>query len=187
MNEVTNRASRNPPPVLKLTRLARGMPGISAPYGQSMAEAAAVCLGQQGHRSGVELVVSDDYQRRFEIRWPPINRQIVRTWADPNVATEHGAYGIAALLIEALTGLTVVERARVGTGFDYWLGSETGDALLFQAAARLEVSGIRHGSSKEIRTRVSQKIEQTRVSDGTLPAFIVVVEFGLPQSEVVRR
>ncbi len=166
------------------------MPGISQPFGQSIAEAASVCLEQQGHRPGVELVVEGTYRERFRVEWDPLSEQALRTWADPEVATEHGAYGMAALLIEELTDLTVIERARKGGGFDYWLGPRTSSVLLFQAAARLEVSGIRQGSSAAVKARAKQKIEQTRASNGTLgalPAFVVVVEFSQPRSEVIRR
>ena len=94
MNDAENQReslSRDRPAVLSLRRLARGMLGISPSFGQSMVEAASVCLQQQGHRPGV---------------------------------------------------------------------------------------GVR------------QKVEQTRASDhvlDTLPAFVVVVEFSRPLSEVVRR
>ncbi len=39
-----------------------------------------------------------------------MSQQAIRTWADPEVATEHGAYGIAALLIEVLTDLARASR-----------------------------------------------------------------------------
>ena len=106
---------------LNVSRLAEGMPGISPPYGQSMAEAAAVCLHDQGHRPGVEMPVTGSYQSRFRVIWGEVTEQMVRSWADPEFATEQGAYGLAALLIEALSDLTVLERSRKGTGFDYWL------------------------------------------------------------------
>ena len=176
--------------VLNLSRLDHGMPGISPSFGRSMAEAASVCLQQQGHRSGVELVVAGSFQSRFRIEWDRVNEQAMRTWADPEVATEHAACGIAALLIEELTDLTVIERARKGGGFDYWLGPKSSSTPLFQAAARMEVSGIRRGSPAVVRARVRQKVEQTRASDhavGTMPALVVVVEFSRPLSEVVRR
>ena len=109
-----------------------------------------------------------------------------RCWADLEFTTEQGAYGIAAVLMPTLTGLRFLERTRKGTGFDYWLGSE--DDLLFQKKARLEVSGLRKGDEPEIRSRVKRKKEQTKRSDGVaLPAYILIVEFGKPQSRVVKR
>jgi hypothetical protein len=49
----------------------------------------------------------------------------------------------AILLMRALTGYTVIERSRKGTGFDWWLGTEDN---LFQGKVRLEVSGILRGT-----------------------------------------
>ncbi len=180
-------SSTGRPVILALERLGGGMPGISGAYGNSMAEAAAVCLHEQGHRSGVEMAVTGSYEGRFRLTWEPVTEQMIRTWADREFATETGAYGIAALIIEALTELTVIERSRKGTGFDYWLGPRASAVPLFQEKARLEVSGIRTGNAAYIRTRVRKKIKQTRVSDGAIPAFVIVVEFSGPRSEVVQR
>ncbi len=152
-----------------------------------MAEAATVCLNEQGHSPGVAMRVQGSYRSRFRVVWRDLSEQMMRSWADPDFATEQGAYGIAALLVEALTDLTVVERSRKGTGFDYWLGPVSSESLFFQAKARLEVSGIRRGDLRAVRARVRQKIEQTRKSDGRLPAFIIVVEFSRPQSRVIER
>ncbi len=60
--------------------------------------------------------------------------------------------------------------------------------MLFQNKARLEISGIRHGNQNSVKTRVREKLKQTEISDETeLPAYVVVVEFGLPVAEVRQR
>jgi hypothetical protein len=59
--------------------------------------------------------------------------------------------------------------------------------LIFQDKARLEVSGILEGSDSLIRSRVRQKKDQTKVSDGQLPAYVIVVEYSKPVTQVVRR
>ncbi len=110
-----------------------------------------------------------------------------RCWADDQEATEFGACGIAALLIHEFTDLTVTERSVKGTGFDYWLGTKSSEAPLFQEKARLEVSGIRNGDDFALRRRVKEKTEQTKRLDGTLPAYIIVVEFSTPRSQTVKR
>jgi hypothetical protein len=80
----------------------------------------------------------------------------------------------------------VIQRSRKGTGFDYWLGDES--YMPFESKARLEVSGIRNGDQKVVTARVRAKLMQTEVSDVTsLPAYIVVVEFGHPVAEVRQR
>jgi len=79
----------------------------------------------------------------------------------------------------------VIQRSRKGTGFDYWMGDES--ALPFQNKARLEISGIRKGGESDIKTRVKQKLKQTNQSDGKLPAYVIVIEFGRPVAEVRRK
>jgi hypothetical protein len=92
---------------------------------------------------------------------------------------------VAILLIRALTGYTVIERSRKGTGFDWWLGAEDN---LFQGKARLEVSGILRGTTRRIDSRIKARMGQTRQSDQlALMAYVVVVEFGTPRAKVVQR
>ena len=108
-----------------------------------------------------------------------------RFWNDLEEATQHGAYAVAILLVRALTGYTVIERSRKGTGFDWWLGTEDN---LFQGKARLEVSGILHGTTRRINGRIKARVGQTTQSDNlALPAYVVVVEFGTPRAKVVQR
>lgn len=173
---------------LDLDRLKAGMVGMTPAVGAFYAEAASVCLEQEDHHPGVQMQVDGDCHHRLRVKWTTSDDtdQRSRTWNDSPVATEHGAYGVAALLIDGLTEYTVVERSRKGTGFDYWLGKKNADpdSLLFQEKARLEVSGIRKGDSR-LSSRTRQKTEQMKPSDGTrLPGVAVVVEFGLPRTRV---
>ena len=107
---------------------------------------------------------------------------MLRCWNDHEVTTEHGAYGIAILLIRAHADQTVVKRARKGPGFDYWLGQS--DDPLFQNKARLEVSGIRKGNPRAVTRRMNQKLKQIRENDKELPAYVVIVEFSQPLSRM---
>lgn len=170
---------------LALRELEKGMPGITSEFGECLAQAASICLEEQNHRSGVQFNVDGDFNRVFVVLWETATEQMRRCWADPEVATEHGAYGIAALLVVELADLTVLERSRKGTGFDYWLGSKSAAEPLFQNKVRLEVSGIRNGDESAIKSRVKLKVEQTRRSEGILPAYVIVVEFGGPRSRAV--
>jgi hypothetical protein len=170
---------------LVLDGLANNFPHLSEVGCKSLAEAAAVCLAESEHQKGVRMTVSGDFTETFNLYWPDVTDDMRRFWGDVEVTTENGAYGIACLLIRRLTPFTVIERARKGRGFDYWLGYD-GD-LLFQKKARLEVSGIGKGSSREVARRVKIKLKQTERSDGALPAYIVVVEFGTPTSQVVKK
>ena len=57
----------------------------------------------------------------------------------------------------------------------------------FKMQVRLEVSGIRKGDDSRIKARIKQKLEQVSPTDGTLPAYIVVVEFSNPLAFIVKQ
>ncbi|MEX0272340.1 hypothetical protein AB3R30_24805 [Leptolyngbyaceae cyanobacterium UHCC 1019] len=163
-------------------------PGWSTTFGATCAEAAAVCLEEQGHRDRVSLQVDGIQQREIEVLWDATDENIRRFNADEEVATEYGAYEIAALLMPYLTGLAVMERSvrGKGFGFDFWLGSANDANALFQRKARLEVSGIRKGTESTIQSRVNMKLKQIAPSDTVAPGYVAVVEFGTPRSRVVQ-
>jgi len=170
---------------LVLLTLGEGLPAITPSFGVALAEAGAVCLEEQSHSNGVELKVYGEFTDAFNVHWPDVTDQMRLCWNDYEVTTEYGAYGIAILLIRDLTGLSIIERSRKGSGFDFWLGYE--DELPFQNKARLEISGIRKGDDSIVKARVHQKLKQTERSKGSFPAYIAVVEFSKPLSHVVKR
>ena len=172
------------PHPLYIEKLVEIFPAFEPSFLLMLTYAGAVCFNERGHRYGVTLRVSGDYEKEYAVFWPAITDRIRRTWVDIDYATEHGAYGVAFMLINDLTGYAILEQSYRGTGFDYWLGEDSD--MPFQRKARLEVSGIRSGSKREIASRVQQKLKQTKASDGKLPAYIVVVEFGTPQAKVVQ-
>lgn len=165
---------------LNLMALAEGsMPGLSGAYGTQLAQAAAVCLENREHKSGVTFHLAGVKTAQFPMEWPPVNGQARRSHNDLQEATERGAYGIAILIVCDLTGKVVVERSAKGLGFDYWLGDEDDDEL-FVGKVRLEVSGILSGSFSQAQTRVRQKREQMKPSAHLAPGYVAVVEFGTP-------
>ena len=172
---------------LKLAELKSGAPGITPAFGEGLAEAASVCLEDRSHSSPTPMRLSGEIGGQAILEWETTSTQARRCWNDNDEATEHGAYGIAALLIPRVSELQVVERSKKGTGFDYWLGTSTQTGALFQNRARLEVSGIRAGTDSKVGGRVRQKLKQTERSNGSIPAVVVVVEFGEPQSKMVKR
>ena len=126
----------------ELKDLAQGTHGITCAFGKCLAEAAGVCLEEQEHSSPKTMKISGEAKGEAQLKWENTTDQMRRCWNDDEVATEHGAYGIATLLVPQISNLEVVERSKKGTGFDYWLGSGTEDEPLFQKKARLEVSGF---------------------------------------------
>jgi len=150
-----------------------------------IAEACAVCLEEQGHTPGVVMEVRGLADAESRVLWKSPAPGTSDTYADDEVATEHGAIAIALLTVRAMTDYTVVRRSMKGTGFDYWL-SRVG-ALPYRHDARLEISGLRAADARRLQARIRQKARQTDRSDGTLPALIAVVEFSHPISFLQRR
>jgi len=172
---------------MDLNGLKQGAPGITPEFGGCLAQAAAVCLEEQGHSNGVPMTIDGQFETTFSMFWSPTTNQVKKCWGDLEVTTEHGAYGVAILLVLKLTEYRVIERSRKGTGFDFWLGRPERSDPLFQGKARLEVSGIRNGDNKAIDDRVKSKIKRFDEFKSTLPAIIVVVEFSNPRSRIVNK
>jgi hypothetical protein len=145
-----------------------------------------LCLEGQGHRSGVPLTVRGTFDTAFRLVWSlDVTDAMRRYWGDPDETAEQGAYALALLMLRSLARLTVLERSRKGTGFDWWLAAEDN---LFQATARLEVSGIMRESARRVHGRLKDRMAQTERSDPSgLTAYVAVVEFGGPTARVVRR
>ena len=169
---------------LVLQDLGKGLPAITPAYGTCLAEAGAVCFEDNGHCCGVLMEVQGHLSDSFAVHWPTVTQQMRLCWNDLEFTTEQGAYGVAFLVLMALTPFTVIRRSRKGPHFDYWLGYK--DSVLFQDAARLEVSGIRKGDTTHINARVKQKFSRAENSPNSLPLYVAVVEFGKPASKVVK-
>lgn len=178
-------SSEATPPTLDLRELGRGsMPGLTAAVGNAIAQAAGVCLDSQQHLSGTVLTVVRAAQSYHTLFWPPVTDQAHRAWRDDEEATEYGACGIAILLAHRMLGYAVTSRSRKGTGFDYWLGSDSGRPP-FEDEARLEVSGIRQGEATDVNRRIADKKRQIATGSSSLPGLVIVVEFGEPLAKVV--
>jgi hypothetical protein len=171
---------------MQLNDLRNGTPGITPDYGGCLCDAASVCLENRAHTSGVVMAVTGGALAvdQVTVIWPDTSDQMRRCYGDLQFATEFGAYGVAVLLIEQLTELTVYERSRKGTGFDYWLAPKGSSAPLFQDKRRLEASGLLDGDESDIKSRLKQK--QTQMAHGGIPlvGYGIVVHFGRPESRV---
>ncbi|MGP0069161.1 MAG: hypothetical protein ACLQGP_36875 [Isosphaeraceae bacterium] len=142
---------------LELDQLRKGYPCLMPESGARLACAGAICLEERKHRKGVILVVTGDFEASFRLGWPRTSLQVRNEWADPQEATEDGACAVAILLVDVLTEYHVVQRSWKTTGFDYWIGPKKKAGLLLQKTARLEVSGIRDGTTNDINKRVRKK------------------------------
>lgn len=175
-----------PTPELHLTQLRTDV-GLSEGAAAYYAEAAAVVLESCEHVCGVRLDVAGSIEREYHIHWEQVTDDVRACHADSQDATEHGAYGIAILVIYDATPYVAVEQSYKSTGFDWWLGEQQ-DEYPMQRKARLEVSGIRTGTLPQIRYRLQKKLKQTQQSDAMmLPALAVIVEYSRPRMQVGQR
>lgn len=155
------------------------LPGVSSGTAAYLCENAVACLTRRGHTSGVVIECQGLSNQPEEMEWETaFTDQLDRSLYDQEVATEYGAACISILYALEHTDFTVIQRSRKKTGVDYWLGKK--DDILFQSAARMEVSGIFDGADK-VDARVKRKLKQTNQSDSSgLPAYISIVEFSRP-------
>lgn len=155
------------------------IPGLSQGTAQYLCENAVTCMCRQQHQSGVLLQMHGIANRHEKVEWTTqYTDRLDRALADQEVATEHGAACISILAALDLTPYTIVERSRKKTGVDYWLANK--DDILFQHAARLEVSGIFDAPGR-VSGRVNKKKRQTEQSEATqIPAYVSIVEFSEP-------
>ena len=173
-----------------LEQLFEDLPGITQSLAGTCYEAIIICLEDQHHESGVTGALHNfnDQLSSLKLVWTrPITEKTRRSWGEARNAVEDAAVGIAYLLIPTFTEYTVIERANIGEGVDYYLGyKEDVDIFKFQRKARLEVSGSL--AMDYPKSRVNEKIEQSKRSDSSgLPAYIVVTQFRQPVFYLVQR
>jgi hypothetical protein len=176
-------------PILNLEALGDGVPVMPTDAVGFYKQNCMVCFHNQGHQSGVMLkVVHESNNAFFRIFWTEeVDEQLLRSYADLRRATDNAACAIALLLIRELTSLTGIAQACIGSTVDYYLTEKGADNnLIFNNAARLEVSGIlREAEGNTVDCRIKRKIQRLR-PQGDLKTYIVIVEFGQPWSKMVR-
>jgi len=153
-------------------------------------EQCMVCFHKNGHRSGVALkVIHQGTCSTFQVYWTGdvTERMLLSAYVDHNKLVDFGACAIALLLIPKLTGYKVIQQSAIGTTIDYYLApQDQNDDLIFNHAARLEVSGIlKESETNTVEARVKRKLG--RLKESRLPAYIIVVEFSQPWSEMVEK
>ncbi len=82
--------------------------------------------------------------------------------------TEYAAYAVAAALVHAKLGFTVIGRMQQGTGSDFWMLKDSDDE---NDIVRLEVSGIDDGTLSD---RLNKKLDQLQDGKSELPGIAVV-------------
>lgn len=158
--------------------------GITSRIAGYLTEAAIFCLAENGHKPGVELELKGDYTTSILLYWSNPNLlQLQRSWQDKNEAAEYAATCIAVGLIKELTPFEIIARAQQKGGVDYLLGIKGS----LKISAFLEVSGIftgRPGNSMHLR--FNKKEQKINAEMGLIPVYLIVVEFGAPQSKIIK-
>jgi len=112
-------------------------------------------------------------------------------WKNKHLATEYGAIGIAAFIIEEFTDLEFLEIMEIGEGADFFLCKKSdSNKMSFRQkpAAKLEISGIWNEKlGNTINMRIN--IKKRQVDKGTLgfPIYIIVVEFGQLKAKFIKK
>ncbi len=178
------------PVQIQLEALAQKAPVIPEEAVPFYKQNCMVCLDNQGHQSGVALHVDKDGEyKEFAIVWlgEVTDQMRQNQYTDLVKATDFAACTIALLLISELSPYQAIEQSIIGTTIDYYLiPREQDETLIFNRAARLEVSGILYESeSNTVTRRVREKLKRLK-PEGDLPDYVIVVEFSKPRSQVVK-
>jgi hypothetical protein len=156
-------------------------------FGPALTKAAAFCLLDQGHASGVPLVVkTNEEEIQVTIRWATkVDPQKAGSLPNDVDITERGAECISLLLAEKLYGFTMFETAQIGTAVDFWMRTNEDD-LGFDHG--IEVSGIRRASrGNDIKARLDQKTKRIlNLGDLGHEYYISIVEFSRPRAAFMK-
>lgn len=162
---------------LELKGLHERHSGLTAALGGAFYEAASVCLNRH-HQSPVDLEVHRDEninKRSAEFEKP--DERVLNAWGNDIDTTEAGAYGISLAAVEVEEQLVAVKRAETLTGADWYVAPVGTVPDDLESCFRLEISGVDAGDRSAIKTRLLQKVAQTRAGASNLPAIASVVGF----------
>lgn len=180
------------PVILDLDDLNTDTPALTASLAIYMQEAVVMCMNPHNHAPGVLCAVRDldDELDTVRIQWRlSDSEQIRRAFGNARNAAEKAGEAIAILTVTALTDYTVVERARIGNGFDFWISRSDDDQdYLFQHMIGLECKGLSNASYRsEIVAAVNRGIKQIKESpNADFPALVLVTEFSRPEVYMVQ-
>lgn len=172
---------------ININQLEIGLPGITKKGGGYFFEATVYCLELAGHQSGVSFFVETDKITKYQLIWEgDLEEEVATTWNDKQVLTEHGAMGLALLLVLELTDYSFFKRSRKGTGGDFLLGKKIKNNLPILDGI-LEISGIdKETPTNKIEYRVNEKIKRFKKLKVMNPySYIIVIEFNTPKAKMV--
>ena len=172
--------------ILDMDDLNADIPALTDALTLRMQEAVVMCMEPHGHSSGVscDLRNFDEVLADLRIQWKmSYSESIRRSFGDSRNAAERAGEAIAILIILAFTNYTVVERARIKSGFDFWLSrTDDDDDYLFQHEMGLESKGLSHARfASDITGAIKDGIAQiVNSKNAEVPALVVATEFSRP-------
>ncbi|WP_018605074.1 hypothetical protein [Uliginosibacterium gangwonense] len=151
--------------------------GLTPALAASLTEQAVVCLSKY-HESPVEFLVTNGGGcKAYAVDFSKPNDLMLNAYANDIDATENGAYGVSLAAVEAEARLVAVRRAETLTGADWYVAPIGTTAVDLESCFRLEVSGTGAGDQTRIKTKLREKVEQTKRGASNLPAIAAVVGF----------
>jgi len=166
-----------PSRILPIQDMAERHSGLTPAIAGYLTEAASVCLARH-HASPVEFDISDSVEVMIAIaHWVAPDRRTINAHANEIDATEIGACACVLAAVELTHEFVAVRRAETQTGADYYIAPIGEDPDDLEGCYRLEVSGVDRGNRNSEKSRLREKIQQTKSGSCNLPAFAGVVGF----------
>ena len=163
---------------LELEGLHRTHPGLTESLAGSYSEAAAVVFYRH-HTPPFEIEIVDSggnaARRLVSLSSPDSRTQAAN--ANANDAITAAAYCVSLAAVENCERLVAIGRAETGTGADWYVAPPGHAREDLEDCYRLEVSGVEDGDMSRVRSRLKQKVAQTRKGVSNIPALASVVGF----------
>ena len=162
---------------IQIANLAERHFGLTNALGESMTEAAQVCLSRHHSPAQQVTIYSDNAKSVAIVDWDEPDARTKGAHNNQIDATEAGACAMSLASVEIERGLVAILRAETRTGADYYIAptGSTHDDL--ETSIRLEISGVDAGDESLIFARLKTKLRQAQNGLSDKPAMAAVVGF----------
>lgn len=166
--------------IIRLNSLKNQDLGLSETLINYLVESAIYCLTSQGHESGISFPVQTKTGlQEFTLVWD-YERVNQSMFEEPAENVEQAAECLGLLLALNLTNYRYFIRAVYASGLNFWLSENNSSD---RQNIRLEVSGMIHGSKKDMTNRFASKMKQIQQKDkSNSKALVSIINFTRPES-----
>lgn len=181
--------STEPTREIVLENLGEGIPVLLDEFVAFYRLNCMVCFDVNNHTSGVTINVHyQNEEYAFKVIWDgTVTDEHRRALNDDLKRVDFAACGLALNFLQELTDYTGYEQSAVGSTIDYYLEpKKTDDTLIFNGAARLEVSGIlkeNRATGNTVERRYKEKLSRLKKPNDEID-YIIIVEFSVPWSKM---